>query len=172
MNADTSSSTPLPPLASECHLRPATVADLAHVCSWFSDAEQLQLWAGPYLAWPPQLDALIEQIDFLAQPAFSLFINGFGLAGFAQLQASGERYHFARVAIAPSARGRGYGGQLLAAIIARYPNAPGFSLYVYRHNQAAWRCYHKLGFSQQLGSSLKTDTTTDAGCVLLERNNG
>lgn len=157
---------PLPSLASECRLRPATVADLAQVSRWFSDAGQLQLWAGPYVLWPPQLDALIEQIDFLAQPAFSLHLDGVGLAGFAQLQPRGGLYHFARVAIAPAQRGCGYGGQLLAAIMARYPAAPGFSLYVYRHNDAAWRCYHKLGFEQQTADS---SAAADAGCALLVR---
>ena len=157
---------PLPQLAAECHLRPATIADLAQVSSWFTSAQQLQLWAGPYVPWPPQLDDLIEQIDFLAQPAFSLHLDNQGLAGFAQLQPRGALYHFARVAIAPDWRSRGYGGQLLAAIMARYPAAPGFSLYVYRHNDAAWHCYRKLGFEQQAEDST---TAADAGCVLLTR---
>lgn len=157
---------PLPLLASECHLRTATVADLAQVSRWFNDAGQLQLWAGPYVSWPPQLDRLIEQIDFLAQPAFSLHLDGVGLAGFAQLQPRGPLYHFARVAIAPAQRGCGYGGQLLAAIMARYPAAPGFSLYVYRYNDAAWRCYRKLGFTPQADDS---SSASDAGCVLLAR---
>lgn len=131
------------------HLRPATVADLAHISRWFTSAAAVRDWGGPLPSFPLDLDQLIEDIDFLAQPAFALCGDG-RLLAFGQIRPRADYHHLARLVVAPDERGQGHGGRLVQALIDRYPKAKGFSLYVYRHNLAALRCYQRLGFAEAL----------------------
>lgn len=132
---------------SSLHLRPATVADLARLSHWFTCAEAVQQWGGPLPRFPLDLDQLIEDIDFLAQPAFALCADS-RLLAFGQIRPRADYHHLARLVVAPDERGQGHGGRLVQALIDRYPRANGFSLYVYRDNLAACRCYQRLGFAE------------------------
>lgn len=134
-------------LTASLHLRPATVADLARISHWFTSAEAVRDWGGPLPRFPLDLDQLIEDIDFLAQPAFALCGDG-QLLAFGQIRPRADYHHLARLVVAPELRGQGHGSRLVQALIARYPKANGFSLYVYRHNQPALRCYQRLGFAE------------------------
>ena len=127
-------------------LRQATVADVAHVAEWFANSEAVRLWGGPVIRYPLLLDTLIDDIDFLAQPSYALASRMEGLVAFGQIRPRSDFFHLARLAVAPLLRGRGLGKTLILALMQRYPEAPGFSLYVYRRNLAAFRCYSALGF--------------------------
>jgi len=146
-------------------LRHATLADLAAICSWFTSADEARDWGGPLIQYPLQLEQLIDDIDFLAQPSFALVASPVGVIGFGQIRPRADYFHLARIAIAPAWRNRGLGRQLLAQMMVRYPQAPGFSLYVYRHNQAAWRCYQGLGF--EAGEDPSTTAPDDRLCQFM-----
>ena len=61
-----------------------------------------------------------------------------------------DRINLARLVVAPAARGQGVGKQLVGLLLeagrTRFRENE-FSLFVYKHNKAAYRCYLAMGFT-------------------------
>ena len=74
------------------------------------------------------------------------------MAAFGQLYNRQERGHFARLISNPDMRRQGAGRRLIALLIRVAREAYGFgeySLFVYRDNEPAYRCYLEMGFTVQ-----------------------
>ena len=72
------------------------------------------------------------------------------LAAFGQTYERNGRGHLARLVSNPDMRRLGAGKQLIERIIDALETSHDYdeySLFVYRHNEPAYRCYRSLGFS-------------------------
>ena len=129
-------------------LRHATSTDLKVVRSWITTARDCELWAGWRVRFPIELESLQAAISFTETNTFSL-VDGDHLIAFGQLvQKDTNRGHLARLIVAPSFRGKGYGEALVRALLeeARAASYGPVSLNVDRSNLAAIALYSKLGF--------------------------
>jgi ribosomal protein S18 acetylase RimI-like enzyme len=151
-------------------LREPREAEGAALASWFASPEELRRFAGPAARWP--LDQ--EQIHrWHADPAIHAWsaeardIPGV-LQGYVHVvRAEADVGRLARVAIAPAARGRGWGRELVGAAIDRAAEL-GFrrlTLKVYVDNEPARRLYRSVGFSE-LGPDAGDPELVDMGLEL------
>lgn len=139
-------------------LVPFEARHFPHLISWFrTEAEAVQ-WAGPTVTVPldpPQLSAMLDEtratpplrLCWMAErdgaPIGHLQIGFDWRNGVARL---------ARVAVAPSARGRGYAKPMIALALDEAFGRPGIErveLNVYPFNAPALRVYRSLGFVEE-----------------------
>ena len=74
------------------------------------------------------------------------------MVAFGQRYDRDDRAHLARLIASPAARRQGYGRKLIEEIIEtvrREGKHTDLSLFVYRHNEPAYRCYLQLRFRVQ-----------------------
>jgi [ribosomal protein S18]-alanine N-acetyltransferase len=129
--------------------RAARASDLDSVSAWVATAQQCRLWAGRQVEFPIEAWQLAETIEFEADNAWCMSLDG-ELIGFGQLlQRSEQRAHLARLIISPDLRGLGYGtllGEKLLETAAEALACKVVTLNVYRANLAAQALYARLGF--------------------------
>lgn len=131
-------------------LRAATISDLETVASWVTNSEECRLWAGPRVPYPIELESLAELIGLTPSNSFSLLDERI-LVAFGQLLIKDEsRFHLARLIVAPSLRGRGYGKDLVQALLqkARAASFARVSLSVAAWNTSAIALYSSFGFRE------------------------
>lgn len=131
-------------------VRDATLTDLEVAASWVRSEDECLLWAGPAVSFPLLPARLAREIEFQEAQNLAL-VDEDGTAGFGQAIAkSGGRVHLARVIVRPDARGRGLGGTLVRALVARASacEARAVSLNVYVTNAGARRVYRAAGFRE------------------------
>jgi len=141
--------------------RAARESDLDSVSAWVATAQQCLLWAGKQVEFPIASWQLAEAIEFEADNAWCMSLDG-ELIGFGQLlQRSQQRVHLARVIIAPDLRGLGYGTLLCEKLLETAADALDgeiVTLNVYRANIAAQALYAKMGFRPiELPESVERD---------------
>src|SRR5688572_26747807 len=99
-------------------LRSATLADLRVVVSWITSARECELWSGPRVRFPIDLDTLPVTTQFTEANAFALAQQDH-LVAFGQILAkAGRRGHLARPIVCPASRGQGHGEALVRALVA------------------------------------------------------
>lgn len=128
----------------------ADEADLATLMTWFSGAEDVNLWGGPRFRFPFTPDTFREDCRFGEMASFRLNAPAGEFAAFGQVYERYGRINFARLVVNPDMRGTGVGKRLLAALMEAGPRvvaAHEFSLFCYRHNAAALACYRSMGFA-------------------------
>ena len=129
-------------------IRSATGSELKTAASWILTARDCQLWAGPRVRFPIELHSLAGAIAFAASNSFALIDRG-AFVAFGQLMEKDlRRGHLARLIVAPTLRGKGYGYALVRALIER-SRAVGLarvSLNVDGSNGPALSLYSRLGF--------------------------
>ncbi len=130
-------------------LRPAVDADVEALMEWFPDYDDVNIWGGPSFRYPFTRNSFFEDIQWQRVESFSLFDAGGVLAGFGQLYERDQRVRLARLVVDPTLRTKGIGSRLVDMLMAAgrklYPHNE-FSLFVYRDNEPAYRCYRALGF--------------------------
>jgi ribosomal protein S18 acetylase RimI-like enzyme len=134
-------------------LRPFLRSDYHELLTWFRSARELELFAGPDVAWPLTADQLSRWHEDPQIRAWSAFRPAdteslLGHVELVQIGSAGGR--LARVAVEPDSRGRGYGRQLVAAALER-ARSLGFDwveLNVAPDNERAVRLYASLGFEE------------------------
>lgn len=122
---------------------------IAEVMTWFPDAGSVDIWGGPAFRFPFTADSFAEDCQFDIMDAYCLRDPSGRLAAFGQSYERQGRGHLARLIANPSMRRQGAGKRLIEMIIdalAGQSNYDEYSLFVYRHNEAAYRCYRSLGF--------------------------
>ncbi|MDH3621475.1 MAG: GNAT family N-acetyltransferase [Gammaproteobacteria bacterium] len=130
-------------------LAPAADADFDEIMTWFPDADSVDIWGGPNFRYPFTGETFREDCRIDLMSSFALRSNDGRLAAFGQSYERDGRGHLARLVSNPSSRGQGAGKQLIRMTIAALENIHGYdeySLFVYRHNVPAYRCYLSLGF--------------------------
>ena len=130
-------------------LEPAADADFDELMAWFPDPDSVDIWSGPDFRYPLHAETFREDLRLDMMASWSLRGPGGEFAGFGQSYERTGRGHLARLVVNPSMRGRGVGKRLIKLMIDALEASHGYdeySLFVYRHNEAAYRCYRSLGF--------------------------
>ncbi|MCG8371096.1 MAG: GNAT family N-acetyltransferase [Proteobacteria bacterium] len=129
-------------------LTAATDADIDEIMTWFPDAAAVDLWGGPGFRYPYTRETFREDCCLDKVDSYGLRDASGRLAAFGQSYERYGRGHLARLVSNPSMRRKGAGKQLIRMITAlladRYDE---YSLFVFRHNLPAYRCYLSLGFA-------------------------
>lgn len=134
----------------EWTLRVAVDADVDALMQWFPQYEDVNIWGGPSFRYPFTRESFFEDIHWGRVASFGLFDADCSMAGFGQLYDRDERIHLARLVVDPERRSSGVGRRLTTMLMAAgkdlYPRDE-YSLFVYRANEPAYRCYRALGFA-------------------------
>ncbi len=131
-------------------LEKASDKDLVALMRWFSSEAETIAWAGFGFRFPFDALSFCEDVGLDTRHSFVYRDNG-RLLGFGQVYDKHGRGHLARIAVTPDARGRGIGSRLAQALAEKAFELLGcteHSLFVLRDNDAAIRCYRKLGFCE------------------------
>ena len=135
-----------------CTLEIATAGDIDELMDWFPDAESVDIWGGPRFRYPFTRRSFIKDCRIKRMSAYSLRRADGAMLAFGQVYVRDSRAHLARLIVNPALRRLGYGRLLIEKIIGvirREGEHAAVSLFVYRHNEPAYRCYRSLGFSVQ-----------------------
>jgi ribosomal protein S18 acetylase RimI-like enzyme len=136
----------------------ASLADLEIVVSWITSARECELWAGPRVGFPIDLQSLPIAIGFDHAEAITVF-DADRLVAFGQLLAKDpKRGHLARVIVRPDSRGQGHAEVLAHALLER-ARAVGYEkvgLNVSTSNLPARVLYWKLGFREAVRPTAET----------------
>jgi ribosomal protein S18 acetylase RimI-like enzyme len=125
-----------------------TIADFDELMSWFPDAASVDTWGGPGFRYPYTRATFIEDCRWPRVAARALKDSDVLLA-FGQFYERHERINLARLVVNPARRGEGLCGRLVRALMMesrRYFDRTEYSLFVYRSNRPALRCYEAAGF--------------------------
>lgn len=131
-------------------LEPATDADLDQIMGWFPDAASADIWSGPDFRFPFSPQSFREDLRPDLMASWALRDSDDELAAFGQSYERAGRGHLARLVVNPAMRRQGVGKRLIQCIIAALEASHDYdeySLFVYRHNEPAYRCYRSLGFA-------------------------
>ncbi len=134
-------------------LRKTTDDDVEELMGWFPDARSVDIWGGPHFRFPFTKESFREDchLEKVLQ-SYSLRDPDGRMVAFGQLYNRHERGHLARLISNPDMRRQGVGRRLIELLIRVAREAYGFreySLFVYRRNEPAYRCYLDLGFTVQ-----------------------
>ncbi len=133
-------------------LRKATNDDLDVLMGWLDGQHAVNVWGGPNFRYPFTAETFREDCHWPAMLTFSLFDPAETFAGFGQLYNLNGRINLARLIAHPAMRGQGVGNRLVTMLIGVGPELlplDEFSLFVYRDNLPALRCYQSAGFRIQ-----------------------
>lgn len=131
-------------------LRKTVLSDLQIVSSWIENKADCRSWGGNYMRFPHTVKELAEDIQFPEEKTYSLVDEKDGVIGMGQLLNRNSRLHLARIIIAPSYRGQGFGRILCEELIKEGINVFGatlFSLNVFKFNTPALNLYQNMGFT-------------------------
>lgn len=131
-------------------LAPARDADLDEVMTWFPDAASVDRWAGPKFRFPFTRQSFVEDCRIDMMQSYVLTRPDKQRAAFGQSYERTGRGHLARLVVNPQFRRQGAGRRLIEMIIASLEEQNAYdeySLFVYRDNIPAYRCYLSLGFA-------------------------
>ncbi len=133
-------------------LRDTTDRDIDELMGWFPDPESVDIWGGPEFRFPFTRQSFLEDSQWERMKSFSLVDPEERMAAFGQLYDRNGRGHLARLISNPGMRRQGAGRRLIRMLMRIASEQLGFteySLFVYRHNEPAYRCYLDLGFAVQ-----------------------
>lgn len=135
-----------------CLLEPTTDRDIDELMRWFPDADSVDIWGGPKFRYPFSRQSFVQDSGMERMTSYSLRRSDGTMVAFGQRYVRDGRAHLARLIANPALRRQGYGRQLIEKMIAevrRHGRHTEISLFVYRHNEPAYRCYAQLGFRVQ-----------------------
>lgn len=141
-------------------LRPAIQEDLQVVLTWIETPEQLKLWGGSALSFPPEMERTWREIEARNDNSFVLVDADGQLVGFGQtLSRAANVIHLGRIVVSPRSRGKGLGRLLCEQLIqlANERSRPDqITLNVYRSNDVALSLYTAIGF-EVIGENREND---------------
>lgn len=147
--------------------RRADTTDISELMQWFDSPENCKLWGGPEFEYPFTAETFFRDLKWSSIDSYSLVDASGEVVGFGQVYDKLNRHHLARIVINPKHRGKGHGAELLASLIGEGRNADPqkeYSLYVYKRNSVAIRCYRGVGFEEH---ALPTDDAGFDNCVFM-----
>ncbi len=133
-------------------LRETTDGDIDKLMGWFPDPESVDIWGGPEFRFPFTRESFLEDSHWDLMKPFSLIDPEERMAAFGQIYDRNGRGHLAHLISHPEMRRQGAGRRLIRLLMRVAREQLGFteySLFVYRHNEPAYRCYLDLGFTVQ-----------------------
>lgn len=142
-------------------LEPFKPSDFDTFISLLDNREILIAIAGTYFSYPVTHEQLQKYLDDQASMAFNV-VDNHKIIGHAEIIDMGKGlYKLDKVIIDQAIRGKGYGQQLINALLAyAFENldADIVELNVYDWNVAGIRCYEKTGFTFNAGKKFSTKT--------------
>ena len=156
-------------MSAHCRLSEATDEDIAELMCWFPDKRSVAIWGGPDFRFPFTRESFAEDCGLDVMRSFALEDEDGDMVAFGQYYYRQDRGHLARLVTRPDRRRQGYGAQLIRELIgavAADGKAAEVSLFVYRDNTLANRCYRALGFSEQ---PYPDDAPLEDECYFLTR---
>ncbi len=133
-------------------LRETTDGDIDELMEWFPDAPSVDIWGGPKFRYPFTRESFLADSQWDAMRSFTLVDPDGRMAAFGQIYNRHGRGHLARLISNPAMRRQGAGTRLIRLLMRVAGEQLGFaecSLFVYRHNEPAYRCYLALGYEVQ-----------------------
>lgn len=127
-------------------------ADIKALMAWFSDAETVNMWSGPRFRYPFTDASFRDDCRIDDVQSYCLKNPDGVLVAFGQLYDRYDRAHLARLVTHPDFRRQGIGRRLIRMLInaaQQISDYSEYSLFVYRDNEAAYRCYLAMGFVLQ-----------------------
>lgn len=126
--------------------------DIDMLMAWFPDEQSTTIWGGPHFRYPFTRETFIEDCHWHEMATYSLRGPDGVYAGFGQYYDRHGRINLARLVANPGMRGQGIGTRLVSMLMtasAEELSLDEYSLYVYKDNIPAYRCYRALGFREQ-----------------------
>lgn len=146
-------------------------ADIDELMGWFPDAAAVKRWSGPRFRYPYTPETFRTDCRIGKIESFCLKSPAGVMAGFGQAYDRYDRAHLARLISHPKMRRQGIGERLIHMITRAVQLRSGYeqsSLFVYRDNEPAYRCYLKMGFVVQ---DYPDDAPLKGQCYFLTRSN-
>jgi ribosomal protein S18 acetylase RimI-like enzyme len=131
-------------------LKESTSADIDALMDWFPARAEVEIWGGPSFRFPFTKRSFRKDIYWGRMATFSLYDQSGEFAAFGQLYVRSGRINLARLVVRPDMRGRGVGRRLVTMLMqagATLFDCDEFSLFVFRGNVPAFRCYTGMGFA-------------------------
>jgi len=130
-------------------LNRATDADMDALMRWFPDSESVRIWGGPRFRYPFTRKSFLRDCHWGKMHSFCLRGADRSMLGFGQIYERIGRINMARLVVHPQSRGEGAGRKLIELLFEAGRNLYSldeYSLFVYRDNLAALKCYQSMGF--------------------------
>jgi ribosomal protein S18 acetylase RimI-like enzyme len=130
----------------------ATQSQLLELKSWFTTQHQIFTWGGPNLSYPMKDDTFIELMRASHLSSYSVINSENVLVAFGQFYLRLERHHLGRLAVNPNYRNKGLAKLLITKLLeqaTKFSQPREASLFVFRDNIAALKCYHSMGFREE-----------------------
>jgi len=130
----------------------ASAADIDDLMTWFPDAHSVDIWGGPRFRYPFDRESFHEDCRWHEYTSYCLRDPGAHFRAFGQMGLRYQRSHLARLVVRPDSRGQGIGRRLLEMMInaaRELQDCDEVALFVYKHNEPAYQCYLKMGFTVQ-----------------------
>jgi ribosomal protein S18 acetylase RimI-like enzyme len=120
--------------------------------SWFPTEQSVNVWGGLMFRYPFTPETFYEDVYWQKMDTYCLVDAAGEMLAFGQIYERHGRINLARLVVSPQRRGQGIGRQLILLLMEKgqedFPLTE-FSLYVYKDNYAAKKCYAGVGFEQQ-----------------------
>jgi ribosomal protein S18 acetylase RimI-like enzyme len=122
------------------------------VKDWFNNHQEIYTWGGPSMTYPMSDESFLDLLTAAHINSFCLLNDDQQLVAFGQFYSRLEHHHLGRLAVNPHFRGLGLSKilitKLLKTAFLEQP-AKGASLFVFRDNLVAYKCYQSLGFKER-----------------------
>ncbi|MDH3747031.1 MAG: GNAT family N-acetyltransferase [Gammaproteobacteria bacterium] len=126
--------------------------DIDVLMGWFDTEAEVITWGGPKFRFPYTRESFRKDCHWPEMASFSLRDPSEQLCAFGQMYDRNGRINLARLVVRPDRRGNGIGRQLVTMLMSVGPTLlplGEFSLFVFRDNLPALKCYRSLGFEIQ-----------------------
>ena len=125
-------------------------SDIDRLMVWFPSDDAIRLWGGPGFRFPFTRHSFVEDMCWGKMASFSMRDPAGSLTAFGQLYEKFGCINLARLVVDPDTRCQGIGKRLVSMLMnAGRPmfSCAEFSLFVFRDNKQAFRCYQSMGFA-------------------------
>ncbi|MDJ0910686.1 MAG: GNAT family N-acetyltransferase [Woeseiaceae bacterium] len=126
--------------------------DMDTLMTWFSSAEEVDVWGGPKFRYPFTVDTFRTDCHWPGMASYCLRDASGSMCAFGQYYDRNGYMNLARLVVVPEQRGRRLGSELVSRLMqaaAEELTLDEFSLFVYRDNAPALKLYQSLGFEIQ-----------------------
>ena len=123
--------------------------DIDALMGWFPDARSVDIWGGPEFRYPFTHESFRSDCRLNEMHSYCLRDPDGEMVGFGQVYDRYDRGHLARLITHPNKRRQGIGRRLIEMLVEVAQQSCGYnecSLFVYRDNEPAYRCYLAMGF--------------------------
>jgi ribosomal protein S18 acetylase RimI-like enzyme len=129
----------------------ATKAHVPELMTWFPTEHSCRVWGGPQFRFPFTVETFLADSKLTSLASYALVRESAELCAFGQFYLRVGRCHLARLVVAPSHRGQGFGTRLIEMLLREGHQSLGVtesSLFVHVGNTSAIALYERLGFTR------------------------